>query len=46
MRKSEPEHGGPREASLFELWIGMTQEAWEALGQDVVERDDPPARPV
>jgi hypothetical protein len=46
MRPPEPASAEPSEISLFELWMGMTQEAWEALGRDGGDSDDPPAWPA
>ena len=32
MRSVDSASGEPREPSLFEQWMGMTPEEWEALG--------------
>ena len=38
MRPADHTGGEPREPSLFEQWMGMTPEQWDALGET---GDDP-----
>lgn len=38
--------GEPREITLFERWMGMTPEQWDALGAPDDERDRGPLPPL
>ncbi|WP_187290531.1 hypothetical protein [Curtobacterium sp. B18] len=42
MRPVDPAGGEPREITLFEQWMGMTPDEWEALGAPDEERDRGP----
>lgn len=39
MRPSDPEE--PRDVSLFELWMGLTPEEWDALPESRDDGGDP-----
>jgi len=39
MRPSNPEE--PRDVSLFELWMGLTPEEWDALPESQDDGGDP-----
>lgn len=41
MQPTDPAGGELAEKSLFEQWMGMTPEEWDALGDDEVADEQP-----